>query len=34
MYPTDVVWVLYSVLLVLIGLFMIWFASKVKAQGG
>lgn len=34
MYATDLVWLLYSVLLVIIGLFMLWFVSRVGAKGG
>ena len=34
MYATDLIWILYTVLLVIIGAFMLWFASKVGARGG
>ena len=34
MYPTDLIWVLYSVVLLIAGLFMLWFASRVGAGGG
>ena len=34
MYATDLAWVVYSVVLVLAALFMLWFASNVTARGG
>jgi ABC-type multidrug transport system permease subunit len=34
MYATDIVWWAYTAFVVLVIIFMIWFAVKVKQKGG
>jgi hypothetical protein len=34
MYVTDLIWLLYSLLMAAIAAFMLWFGLKVREKGG